>query len=64
MLCCYGCEQFDINIKYYIIAYNHLHFLKIFSNFVHFCPNFQIFCPFFEKSYICPLYRTGPEYAN
>ena len=23
-----------------------LPFLKIFSNFVHFCPNFQIFCPF------------------
>ena len=29
-----------------IIAVYHLLFIKIFSNFVHFCPNFQIFCPF------------------
>ena len=29
-----------------IITCNHLPFLKIFLNFVHFCPNFQIFSPF------------------
>ena len=34
-----------------IIAYNHLPFFKIFSNFVRFCANFQIFCPFSEKSH-------------
>ena len=28
------------------VAYNHLPFLKIFSNFVNFYPNFQVFCSF------------------
>ena len=36
-----------------IIAYNHLPFFKIISNFVHFCANFLIFYPFSEKSHPC-----------
>ena len=36
------------------IAHNHLPFLKIFSNFAHFCPNFQIFCPFLTF-FFCPF---------
>ena len=35
-----GVNIFTYNVKYYIIACNYLRFLKIFSNFVHFCPNF------------------------
>ena len=31
----------------FIACNYYLPFLKIFSNFVHFCPNFQIFCLFF-----------------
>ena len=53
-----------------ITARNHLPFLKIFSNFVHFCPNFQILCPFFNtflpffwKIACMPLLsRTDPGY--
>ena len=54
-----------------IIARNHLHFFKISSTFLYFCPNFQIFFPFFalfkhfftlflpffsEKSHACPYF--------
>ena len=60
-----GVNILTYNMKYYIISpSNRLHFLKIFSNFVNFCPNFQIFCHFFEKSHTCPLSRIGPEYTN
>ena len=39
-----------------IITHNHLPFLKIFSNLVHFCPNFQIFCPFLSfLTFFCPF---------
>ena len=38
------------------VAYNHLPFFKIFSNFVAFCANFQIFCPFSEKSHPCSYF--------
>ena len=51
----------------YKILYNRVKSPALFKNifkFCTFCPNFQIFCPFFEKTHICPLYRTGPEYAN
>ena len=37
-----------------IIAPSHLPFLKIFSNFVPFCPNFQIACPFLAFLIIFP----------
>ena len=51
-----------------IIARNGLPFLKIFSNFVHFCPNFQIFCPFlpfFWKIARIPiLSRIDSEYLT
>ena len=36
-----------------IIACNHVPFLKIFLNFVRFCPNFQKFCPFW--TFLCPF---------
>ena len=52
-----------------IIAHNHVLFLKIFSNFINFCPNFHIFCPFFnifllfsQKITCMPLLSgIGPE---
>ena len=46
-----------------IVARMRLPFLKIFSNFLHFCPHFQIFCPFlpfFLKIALMPFHSgTG-----
>ena len=39
-------RAYSSSLLHAIIACNHLPFLKIFSNFVHFCPNFEIFSPF------------------
>ena len=49
-------KAFSSSLLPAIIARNHLPFLKIFSNFVHFCLYFQIFCPFSEKSHACSYF--------
>ena len=41
-----GKRAFSSSLLRAIAARNHLPFLKIFSNLVHFCANFQIFFPF------------------
>ena len=49
-------RAFSSSLLRAIIAFNHLPFFKIFSNFVNFCPNFQIFCPFLSFFNIfCPF---------
>ena len=67
-LACFQTGKTDVrayssSLLHTIIAGNHLPFLKIYSNFSHFCPNFQIFClffniflPFFWKIAFIPLH--------
>ena len=55
-LACFQTSKTDVrayssSLLHRIIAGNHLPFLKIYSNFSHFCPNFQIFCLF--STYFC-----------
>ena len=66
----HDCRAYSSSSLRAIIANNHLLFLKIFSNFVYFCPKFQIFClisclfniflpflfPFSEKLHACPYF--------
>ena len=52
-LACFQTGKTDVrayssSLLHTIIAGNHLPFLKMYSNFSHFCTNFQIFCLFFQ----------------
>ena len=39
-------KAYSSSLLHAIIGHNHLPFLKLFSNFLHFCTNFEIFFPF------------------
>ena len=42
----------------------HPAFLKLFSNFVHFCTHFQIFCCFFLPSFILFFFAFSPSFSK
>ena len=64
-------RAFSISLLHAIIAHNHLPFLKIFSNYAHFCPFFSNILSFFTLNFFLPFFwkiacisllsRIGPD---